>query len=118
MDGIVVVDARVDGDAFMLADVDTSEKGPFFTVSQVAEVFFARTSHWIRWLETKKGFLDPDTGENVATGRTEKGARVYTLTDIERMTHTLAANGRINGAQAANALLIVRTIARVWGYLA
>lgn len=112
---VVVTDARLDPDKLMLDGVDTA-KEPHFTVSEVAKVFFARTSHWIRWLESQQAFILD--GENVAERRTDKGARVYTLADVERMTHALAVNGKINGAQAANALHIVQTIARVWGYLA
>lgn len=113
-DTVVVTDTRLDSEKFMLEGIDVSE-GPQFTVSEVAKVFFGRSSHWVRWLEGQGGFvLD---GEVVGTARTAKGARVYDLSDIEKMTHALAQQGKINGAQAANALLIVQTIARVWQFL-
>jgi hypothetical protein len=152
---LVVTDAALDPDKFMLDGIDTS-KNPHFTVSEVAKVFFARSSHWIRWLETKHAFIldstdpscphgEPDpnepgetlswmepvtlhgqiisvcthcSGEDTAARRTEKGARVYTLGDIEKMTHALAGGGHISGAQASNALHLVRTCARIWEYLA
>lgn len=113
---LVVTDSALDADRLMLADVDTAE-GPTFTVSEVAKFFFARSSHWIRWLETKQAFTDPESGENTASRRTEKGARVYTLSDVEKMTHALAANGKISAAQASNALHVTKTMAKIWEFL-
>ena len=111
---VVVTDTRLDSEKFMLDGIDVSAD-PTFKVSDVAKIFFGRSSHWVRWLEGKDAFtLD---GVEVGTRRTEKGARVYTLADVEKMTHALAQQGKINGAQAANSLHIVQTIARVWGYL-
>lgn len=114
-DTVVVTDTRLDPDSFLLTGIDVSG-GPQFTVSEVAKVFFGRSSHWVRWLETQGAFMLD--GQVVGAGRTAKGARVYSLADVEKMTHALAQQGKINGAQAANALHIVQTIGRVWGFLA
>jgi hypothetical protein len=84
-------------------------------VSEVAKDFFGRSSHWVRWLETQNAFVLDDVPLEMS--RTAKGARVYTLGDVERMTHALAQQGKINGAQAANALHVVQTVSRIWGYL-
>lgn len=114
-DTIVVTDTRLDSEAFLLDGVDVSAK-PLFSVSEVAKVFFGLSGHWIRWLETTKHAFVLD-GADIEFSRTDKGARVYSLADVEKMTHALAQGSHINGAQAANALLIVQTIARIHGYL-
>lgn len=155
---VIVQDARLDPDRFILENVDTSQ-GPTFKVSQIGEIFFARTAFWVRWLEDEHKLVldgDPDCkhyaattkmveqikdgqattkevkakdswivdgvcarcgGKRVGTRKTQTGSRVYTLTDIEQMVHALAANGSISGAHAANALLLVQTMARIHGYL-
>lgn len=156
---VVVQDPHMDPDRFILEGIDTSA-GPHFTVSQVGKVFFARTPHWVRWLEEQhKNVLDGDPeclhyeadmhevetlvddkvevkqaktknswvvdgvcikcgGRQVAMTKTSNGSRVYTLTDIELLIHALAGNRAIAGAQAANALSLVRTMAKIHDYLA
>lgn len=111
---IVITDPRLPSDHFILEGLDVSRE-PVFTVSEVAKVFFGRSPHWVRWRE-RKGFFILD-GEEVGTHRTDEGARRYTLADVEKMAHALAQKEAINGAQLANALLMVRTCAKVWGYL-
>ena len=133
---IVLTDARLPTDHLILEGVDVA-KEPVFTVSEIAKVFYARSPHWIRWRERKGYFvLEPEGGapeghvhdfddeghcacgaEDVGGQRTSEGARRYTLADIEKMTHALASKGAINGAQLTNALLLVQTEARVWGYI-
>lgn len=111
---VVVTDSRLPTDKFILEDIDVTRE-PVFTVSEVAKVFFARSPHWIRWRE-RKGFFVLD-GEDVSGQRTTEGARRYNLADVEKMAHALAAKGAINGAQLTNALLLVQTEAKLWGYL-
>lgn len=113
-DTVVVTDTRLDSERFMLDGIDVSE-GPQFTVSEIAKVFFGRSSHWVRWLEGQKALMLD--GKEVGTGRTAKGARVYDLADVEKITHALAQGRKISGAQAANALLVVQTVARIWGFV-
>ena len=113
-DTVVVTDTRLDSEKFMLEGIDVSA-GPTFKVSDIAKIFFGRSSHWVRWLEAKNALvLD---GQEVGTRRTAKGARVYTLADIEKIVHALAQQGKINGAQAANALHVVQTVSRIHGFL-
>jgi len=60
IESVVVQDARLDPDHFLLDRVDTSA-GPHFSVSQVGKIFFARTAFWIRWLEDgHRTILDGD----------------------------------------------------------
>jgi hypothetical protein len=57
----IVVDAGIDPDKMLLADIDTT-KGPIFTVSEMAKFFFARSNHWIRWLEGCEFEYPPASG--------------------------------------------------------
>lgn len=111
---IILTDSRLPTDRLILEDIDTSRE-PIFTVSEVSKMFFARSPHWIRWREKKGEFVFD--GEDVSGGRTEGGARRYTLSDIERMAHALASRGSISGAQLGYALLLVHDEARLWGYV-
>lgn len=137
----VLTDPRIDPDRLMLAEVDTETKGPKFTVSEMAKLFFARSNHWVRWLESMpemeedpesgkmvavpdtKGvpfwFTDPKTGERRKVGqrRNEKAARIYTLGDIEEVAHALAQNGHISGTQLRQTLLLVQVSAEMRGFL-
>lgn len=131
----VLTDPRIDPDRLMLAQVDTSA-GPHFTVSEMANFFFGKSNHWVRWLEgiaeigedgkkkkDAKGvpfwFTDPQTGERrkVGQGRNDKSARVYTLTDVEEVAHALAQNGRISGTQLRQTLLLVQVSAEMRDFL-
>ena len=103
----------------LLDGVDVSN-GPIFTVSEVAKIFFARTSHWVRWKDNTGAFVLQ--GEYVGGFRTKalkgkEGARRYTLADVEKMTHALAANDGINGHQMMHSLVAVKAIAEVHGFL-
>lgn len=104
----------------MLLDGVDVDDGPIFTVSEVAKIFFARTSHWVRWKDKDGAFvLD---GEYVGGFRTEvkkgkEGARRYTLAHVEKMTHALAASDGINGHQMMHSLVAVKAIAEVYGFL-
>lgn len=121
---VVVVDQRLPRDHFILQGIDTAvgpqgetdpKRVPLFTVGELGKVFFARTAHWVRWLETGgKMLLD---NEPIGDRRTKKGARVYTLGDVESIVHGLAQQGVISGAQMTNALIMVQTLARQWGYI-
>ena len=46
----LLADQVIGIDKMMLEGIDTSEK-PLFSVSEMAMFFFARSSHWVRWLE-------------------------------------------------------------------
>jgi len=65
----------------------------------------------------KDGVCTHCGGRQVGVTKTRTGSRSYTLTDIEQMIHALAGNDTISGAQAALALLLVQTIAKIHGYL-
>lgn len=111
---VVVKDASLPADRFILEGIDTSRE-PHFTVSEVAKFFFGMSAHWVRWRERKGDFfLD---GEAVGSHRTPEGARYYTLSDVEKMAHALAEKDNLSVDQLTNALLLVQAEARVWGYL-
>jgi hypothetical protein len=140
VDQAVVIDPEIDASAFMLDGIDTSA-APNFTVAEVSKFFFARSAHWVRWLE-KEGSLVLDStiadcshtdeadkslfvderctrcgGRAVGLRRTASGARVYDLADVEQIAHALAQNNKISGAQLHLALVLVKTSAKIAGYL-
>jgi hypothetical protein len=111
---VVVAPATgLDPDEMMLYGVE--EEGPTYTVSQVAETFFARSSHWIR-LQERNGKVTLD-GRPVADRKTPQGARIYRLADIELLAHALAEHHVISAMQLALALQAVQSVAGVWGLL-
>lgn len=110
---VVVTDSRVDATQFILHGIDTAS-GPVFSVGEVGRFFFARSSHWMRWVE-REGKLVLD-GKAVARERSEAGSRKYTLSDVEQAAHALASNGSINGAQLRHALALVAIQAELHGY--
>ncbi len=153
-EAVVLQDMRIDPDRFLLRGIDTTP-GPGFSTSQVAKVFFARSSHWLLLCEREhKNVLDGDPkcrhyemksrilrtgdkprsvesisswvqggvckkcgGRRVGMRRTATGSRVYYLGDVEELVHAFTQNGRIDGAQTYNALLVVSSIARVHDYI-
>lgn len=140
------VDADVDSEAMMFSELDTSTK-PIFTISEMAQFFFARTKHWVRWLESQgrmaqikdpekacrtcksdrtvpspgpaKALLPcPKCTIPVGTRRTEgMNGRAYTLGDIEEIAHALATNATISGTQLRHTLKILRVQGEMHGYL-
>lgn len=87
---------------------------PVFGISEVAKIFFRRSSHWVRWRERKGSFtLD---GKEVDPQRTKGGARQYLLPDIERMAHALAQSGAIDGEELARVIRVVHAIGVLYDY--
>lgn len=111
---VVISHEDIPADRMMLNGIDTTA-GPLFTVSQVAKVFFRRSSHWLRLQDYKGIYLDGKKVEPQRAGQTE--VRQYTLTDIEHLAHGLAQDERITAEQLLRALHAVRGIAMVWEYL-
>ena len=111
---VFLVDPELPADHLILDGIDTSRE-PRFSVSEVAKFFFKRNSHWVRWAERKGIFVFE--GEDVGTGRTESGSRVYALADIEKMAHALAAKDLITQAQLSFILHLVYFEAKLWGYV-
>ena len=99
---------RLPADRAILDGIDTSA-GPEFSVSEAATVFFAGRPYWIRRLEKEHGFA--------FHRRSEGGARVYTLTDVEAMAHAMAGVGVVTVRQLIAALVAVQALAIVHGYL-
>jgi len=56
----VVTDPAIPAGRFILEGVNV-EKAPLFSVSELAKVFFGRSSYWVRWLEEQHAIvLDGD----------------------------------------------------------
>jgi hypothetical protein len=110
----ILADPALDTEKFMLEGIDTSAK-PLYSVSTMAQVFFARSSHWVRWLEAE-GMLVLD-GEPLIPVRTDSNARKYDLALIEKIAHALASNKKIEISQLRHALTIVKTQAQMYNYI-
>lgn len=132
----------IDAEHLMLDGIDTS-KGPLYSVSQLAEFFFVRSSYWVRWLESCH-YTYPDKHDcNVAPAqhttkmrrehqhtwkfmldgklllplRTDSNARKYDLALVEQIAHALASNGTIKFDQLRQCLRLVKIQAEMHGYL-
>lgn len=88
---------------------------PCFSVKETASTFFARSSWWLRWKyrETDNGFVL--NGVPLVPKRTESGSRYYTLADIERIGHAMAACGDIGGEKLAQIMTILLVQAALYG---
>jgi len=95
----------------MLPHDRTGVVKPTFTIAQVAQVFFARSGDWIRYLEglgEEALMLD---GKILEPRRTISGSRYYTLSDVEKMAHALLQNQRIDVMQFIAVIELVRWMA-------
>lgn len=110
----IILDNELPADRLILAGVDMADS-PTFTISEVAKFFFARTRHWIRWRE--KGGLFVYEGKVVGTQRTDKGARIYDLADVEKMAHALAAHDGIEADELTMILRLVAIEAKMYGLI-
>lgn len=115
----VLVTTGIDPDKLMLTGVHP-DASPVFTISEMARFFFARSNHWVRWLEQKGKMVAADAEGNprkVGQRRTESGARVYTLGDVEEVAHALAQQRVISGLQLQHTLTIVLAQAQMYELL-
>lgn len=111
---IQMIEDGIPPDRLILEGVDTSK--PTLSISEVTKMFFGRSSHWGRWVD-REGYLILD-GEYVGGTRSEKSnARVYTLSDVEKMIHALGVHRVLNGEQVVHALTVVVGMARVWRFI-
>jgi hypothetical protein len=119
------------GRRFMFDDEDfpLDKEGlpePHFSVQECAKAFFGRSSDWLRWRyrpdkprknqtsQFPDGYFILD-GEPLEPKTSAKGARYYTLADIERMAHALVQTGVLDGDGFTNVLAIVKANAALHG---
>jgi len=101
----------------MLEGIDASEK-PIYDISEVAKVFFARSTSWVRWADRQGHFiLDGEYVGGYRHNGKPSGERRYTLAHIEKMAHALGSNKVINHVQLRQALVMVKLQAEMYGYL-
>src|SRR5690348_1215012 len=90
---------------------------PFYSVHEVAKIFFAMSSSWLRLkLNPEPGrphgsFLDVHGKPMVFRRRdpdNSHSARVFTLADVEQMAHSLHEFGDIDSARLAQVLRLVQ----------
>lgn len=85
---------------------------PTFRIGEVARIFFARSSDWLRLMGQQQS---DDSVLDVK--RTESGSRIYTLVDVEKIAHTLLEAERISMRQFVGAISIIRWMAYSYGIL-
>lgn len=109
-------------DEMCAVDKKTGFPVPHYSVQVAAQVFFARSPDWLRWREKPKlpdhpeGFFILD-GKKIEMKRTKKGARIYTLADIERMAHALAQNEALDGLKLTKIIMTIKWQARLHGVI-
>ncbi len=112
----------IDPDQLMTAGVDTraNDYWPTFSTGELGKVFFGLTAHWVRDREDlgRFGRVVPGDGDYLRVyapdgteigQRTEKGARSYSLADVERIVHALLFAGSLTPELAVDALFIVKS---------
>lgn len=93
------------------------QPSPIYTTQVVAQVFFGRSSSWLRQHLAVPDHVTDDEGCAIPI----KGANGYfewRLHDIERAAHALAHNRHIDGARMGMVITMVRTNAQLHGVLA
>jgi hypothetical protein len=109
---VVLADRKIDPDNLIMDGIDDDEH-PLFSVGEMAKVFFGMSTHWVRWIDKEPIYYN---GEQVGNRR-RNGARVYTLSDIEKMAHALAQVKRISVPKLRAALETVYAQAKVNEFL-
>lgn len=108
IDRVILADRRIDPDNLIMDGIDDTEY-PLYSVGEMAKVFFGMSTHWVRWMDK-----DPIMyGEERVGDRRRNGARVYSLSDVEKMAHAWAQAGRIKTPKLRAALETVKAQARV-----
>ena len=100
------------------------KQAPFYSVHEVAKVYFAMSSSWLRLkLNPEPGraegsFLD-EHGKAMQFRRRDPdksdSARVFTLADVERMAYSLWELGDIDSKRLSQILGLVKAEAALYG---
>lgn len=99
---------------------------PFFSVDQVAKVFFGMSASWLR-LKLKPDkkhpetwFVNPDgTRMDFRRNKPEQSdsSRVFALSDVEQMAWSLVRNGGIKPEKLGHVLHVVEAVAILYGLI-
>lgn len=109
-DHVIIVDPAIPSDSYLIPD-ELMDKGPTFTITIAAKIFFNRSPYWMRDQEKSDRFvLD---GKPVGDRRSASDYRIFTLGDVERIIYALGEADVLTGADMRNALTVVRSIAVV-----
>lgn len=109
----ILADPPIDTDRLMFDGIDTNS-GPFYSITETAKFFFARSDTWLRGIE-RKGIIYE--GRRWLPPRTEAGDRRYTLSLVEELAHGACQSGHIQVAQLRQALFCARMQGEMYGYL-
>lgn len=85
--------------------------GPLFSTQEVAKIFFARSSHWMRWRDKQDSFVFD--GRPVEVRRDKSGARKFDLQTIEKIAHGLAQQTLITPLQLSRTVSAMQAVADV-----
>lgn len=110
-------------DAMILSRDWQRKAGPFYSVHEVAKMFFAMSPSWIRLKLTPDDdhpdtwFVRPDGTPMVFRRRNpdkEDSARVFTLADIEPMAYSLRRFGAIGHTRLRQVVRVVQAEADLY----
>jgi hypothetical protein len=109
-------------DAMMMARDWHRRQRPTYRVEEVAKFFFGMSASWLR-LKLNPDKEHPDTWFTVEGRRMEfrrregrsNTARVFWLSDIEKMAYSLQAFGAIDNARLVHVLRVVEAEAELYG---
>lgn len=85
---------------------------PLFATHVVANVFFGRSTSWIKQHIHEGHHIGPEG--NVLPVKSPSGHYRWRLYDIERFGHTLAAGRYLQGRRLELAIQMVRTVANLY----
>lgn len=108
--------AAIENGEMLFQEIDTSEE-PLFQVVDLVRAFFAKSTHWIHWLERTDKIVWE--GEKLEPRREKRGkgeARVYSISDIEKLVYALSQREVISERERVAALVTLLGIAYVWEY--
>lgn len=110
-------------EAMLLSRNWDRKQAPFFHVEEVAKFFFGMSASWLRLRmaadaeHPNSWFTHPD-GRRIEFRRADPdkpdSARVFLLSDVEPMAHSLHRLGKISSARLAKILEVVRAVAQVY----
>lgn len=88
---------------------------PTFPSSEVARIFFARSNIWLR-MRLWRGFGGKDDLGEIQVGRTDSGARRWTLYDVERTARSFLNDAAMSLDDYARTVAVVKAVAYRYGF--
>lgn len=96
--------------------VNSQRMWPTFTPHEVARCFFGMSTAWLRGHLRANHHHSEEFGV-IEPPRNPKGHTIYRLYDIERLAYSFTEHEVITPAHLGYTLTIVKTLARIHGYV-